>query len=520
MPQPHGAYPGLTLALARSAVRRGEASALIDGDTTVTWRDYADRVARLGGALRAFGIGTGDRVAVLSPNTHRMLETMFATLWAGGIAVPLNHRLAVPELAAQANDCAPAVLVVDPAFSAVAETLRAGAPSLRHIIVADGDSYEPLLAGTAPIPDQGARGGDTAFIIYTGGTTGRAKGVMLSHQNLWANTANALAAMPLTAESTNLHVAPLFHVAAIARCFGATVQGATQVLLPRFDPGAVLAAIARHKVVFTLLVPTMLRAVADLPGFHDHDISSLRMIAYGASPIDETLLRRLIALFPNVGLFQAYGMTELSPTATQLGPDHHVLEGPNAGRLRSAGRAAMLAEVRVVDDADSELPAGAVGEIVVRGPTVMKGYWNQPELTARTLRGGWMHTGDLGYLDAEGFLFLVDRKNDMIISGGENVHTTEVENAVAAHPSVAECAVIGVPDPHWGQAVHAVIVPRAGSAPTLDAIQAHCRALIAGYKIPRSMELRTTPLPLSGANKVLKAKLREEWAARAATPSR
>ncbi len=512
-------YPGLTLALARAADRRGEAPALIDGETVITWHAYRDRVARLAGALAGMGVQAGDRVAVLSPNTHRLLESLFAALWAGGVAVPLNHRLAAPELAAQANDCTPVVLVVDPAFRSVAETLRARVPSLRHIIVAD-DNYERLLTDAAPIPDQGARGDDTAFIIYTGGTTGRAKGVMLTHANLWANTANALAAVPLDGDSTHLHVAPLFHVAAIARAVSATVLGTTQVLLAKFDPAAVLAAIQQHRVVIVLLVPTMLRVVADLPGFHDYDTASLRMIAYGASPIDETLLRRLIKLFPHVALFQAYGMTELSPTATQLGPEHHVFDGPNAGRLRSAGRAAMLAEVRVVDDADVEQPTGAVGEIVVRGPTVMKGYWNQPEVTAHTLRGGWMHTGDLGYLDADGFLFLVDRKNDMIISGGENVHTTEVENAVASHPAVADCAVIGIPDPRWGQVVHAVIVPRPGETPDLAAIQAHCRALIAGYKIPRSLELRTAPLPLSGANKVLKSKLREEWAARAVSPSR
>jgi acyl-CoA synthetase (AMP-forming)/AMP-acid ligase II len=266
-------------------------------------------------------------------------------------------------------------------------------------------------------------------------------------------------------------------------------------------------AIARHRVTDMLLVPTMIQLLVDHPEARDHDLTSLRSVVYGASPISPAVLERAMKTVPGAEFTQAYGMTELSPVATILTPADH-----EAGHLRSAGRAAPHAEVRVVDPAGAPVPAGTVGEVAVRGGHVMQGYWNKPEETAAALRDGWMHTGDGGYLDDQGYLYVVDRIKDMIITGGENVYSTEVENALAAHPAVAQCAVIGVPDDHWGERVHAVIVPHPGASVTLEELRAHAKTLIAGYKAPRSLEIAQA-LPLSGTGKVLKRELRQQHAA-------
>jgi long-chain acyl-CoA synthetase len=278
-------------------------------------------------------------------------------------------------------------------------------------------------------------------------------------------------------------------------------------VIPRFTPKDVLAAIARDKVTVATFVPTMLSMMLELPDLDAYDLSSLRMITYGASPMPASVLSRCIERFPVVRFAQSYGMTELSPVATMLGPEDH-LPGAPAHRLRSAGRPISSAEVRIVDTEDRELPRGEIGEIVVRGPMVMQGYWKQPELTAATLRGGWMHTGDSGYFEPDGYLYVADRIKDMIISGGENVYSTEVENAISTHPAVLECAVIGIPDERWGERVHAVIVRRPAAELVADDIVAHCRGLIAGYKCPRSIDLRDEALPLSSVNKINKAALR------------
>jgi long-chain acyl-CoA synthetase len=252
----------------------------------------------------------------------------------------------------------------------------------------------------------------------------------------------------------------------------------------------------------------MLNALLQYPHFEDYDLSGLELLTYGASPMPESLLRRAMERFPNVAFLQSYGMTELSPVATSLGPRYHCFEGPDAGRVRSAGQAVFHADVAVMDDDDESLPPGQVGEICVRGPMVMQGYWKQPELTARTLRNGWMHTGDAGYLDDDGFLFLVDRVKDMIISGGENVYSAAVENVIYQFPGIHECAVIGVPDATWGEAVHAIVVPDTGAEIDVAALLAHCRRHLAGYECPKAVDIRSEPLPKSGPGKILKTELR------------
>jgi acyl-CoA synthetase (AMP-forming)/AMP-acid ligase II len=371
--------------------------------------------------------------------------------------------------------------------------------------------YEQLLLQAAPVPDALRRGDDLAGIFYTGGTTGFPKGVMLSHTNLCTSALSVYSDEVVHDNGTYLHVAPMFHLADMGFANAQWLGAATHAILPSFEPASLLDTIERDRVTSVLLVPTMIQMLVDHPAIGaPRDLGSLRTIIYGASPISEPLLERVMAVLPAVGFVQGYGMTELSPIATLNGVFHHSVEGRKLGKLSSAGRAARCMEVRIVDAEDREVPHGTVGEVVVRGPNVMLGYWNQPELTAQAVRDGWMHTGDGAWMDDDGFIFIADRMKDMIVSGGENVYSGEVENAVARHPAVAACAVIGIPDERWGETVHAVVVPKAGAVVTTDELIAHCRTLIAGYKCPRSVAF-VEQLPLSGAGKVLKATLREPF---------
>jgi acyl-CoA synthetase (AMP-forming)/AMP-acid ligase II len=374
--------------------------------------------------------------------------------------------------------------------------------------------YESLLAGAPPVGDAFRQGNDLAAVMYTGGTTGKPKGVMLSHANLYLDALGSIAAVQRPNGGVGLVVAPFFHVAGCGLSMQLLRRQATQVLLPAFDELAVLQAIQRERISETFLVPTMIRRLIGHPRFREFDLSSIRHMFYGASAIDEVLLAEAMAALPGAAFCQAYGMTELSPTIAMLAPEDH-LPGPRqAQRLRSAGRPLPIAEIRIVDAEDQELPAHQIGEICSRGPMVMQGYWNQPEATATALRGGWMHTGDGGYLDEDGYLYVVDRIKDMIVTGGENVYSAEVENALAQLPAIAMSAVIGVPDDTWGERVHAVIVLREGQALDEAQVIAHCKGLIAGYKCPRSVEFRAA-LPISPAGKLQKFVLREPfWAGR------
>jgi acyl-CoA synthetase (AMP-forming)/AMP-acid ligase II len=308
----------------------------------------------------------------------------------------------------------------------------------------------------------------------------------------------------------------MFHLADMGFAHAQWFGSATHSILPSFEPESVLDTLERDRVTSVLLVPTMIQMLVDHPSMSKpRDLSALRTIIYGASPISEALLERVMAVLPKVSFVQGYGMTELSPIATLNTAYYHSVEGRKLGKLSSAGRAARCMEVRIVDADDREVPRGTVGEVVVRGPNVMLGYWNQPELTALAIRDGWMHTGDGAWMDEDGFIFIADRLKDMIVSGGENVYSGEVENALARHPAVAACAVIGIPDERWGETVHAVVVTRAGAELAVEDVIAHCKTLIAGYKCPRSVAF-VDQLPLSGAGKVLKAALREPfWRGRA-----
>ncbi|MGH9348405.1 MAG: long-chain-fatty-acid--CoA ligase [Vicinamibacterales bacterium] len=507
----------VTMGLRRAARVRGRETAVLDGTRRQTWADVQDRVARLAGALRHQGLQPGDRVAILMLNGHRYLELYYAVPWAGGLVMPLNIRLSPLELLAQVTDGEPAFVVVDDTFARVTANLGHQMASVRAVIHAgDGAapggtvSYESLVAGGPSIDDANVCGDEVYGLFYTGGTTAASKGVMLTHANITVNAYNIAVGAGYRAHDIYLHSAPMFHLADSANTFAVTMMGAAHAFIPVFDPSQWAHAVETHGVTAALLVPTMINAVVNWPGLAERNLASLRFLLYGASPISASLLGLALERLP-CDFVQGYGMTELSPVITLLPAEDHVLDGPTAHRVKSAGLPVPNADVVVLDEHDRPVPPGTVGEICARGPIVMKGYWRKPEETARAIRDGYMHTGDLGYMDEDGYVYLVDRAKDMIVSGGENVYSVEVEAALYAHPAVLEAAVFGIPDDHLGEQVHAAVVLKDGRAVPPEELIAHCRQAIAPYKCPKRITLCPEPLPKSGAGKILKRELRSQY---------
>jgi long-chain acyl-CoA synthetase len=500
----------LTQGLQRAAQTRPAGTSTICRDRRRTWRETEDRIARIAGGLRARGLNKGDRAAILALNSDRYFEYLFAVPAAGGVTVPLNIRLAAPEIAYILEDSGVSVLFVDAAFAPVLAQLAGRMGTVRDIVYLDDDAppagmtaFEDLLDAQA-VSEVIAADDDIAGIFYTGGTTGQAKGVLLSHRNLVSNAANIVVAVGYDRDSIYLHAAPMFHAADNASTLAVTMLGGTHVFIPRFDPALVAATIAAERITNTLLVPTMINALVNFPGLAAHDLASLKMVPFGASPMPDAVLQRAIETLPGCRFLHVYGMTEAAPLVTALDPRDALAPG----RSRSCGKPVLLTEVRIADAEDNEVPRGTVGEVQVRGPNVMLGYWNKPDETRAALRGGWYHSGDGGYMDEDGCVYIVDRLKDMIISGGENIYSAEVESAISTLDGVAEVAVVAIPDERWGEAVHAIVVPRAGRVVTEEQVIVHCRGLIAHFKCPRSVDIRDMPLPLSGAGKVLKTELR------------
>ena len=503
--------------LHRAAQVRGDCIASVHEGRAWTWSQVRERVARLASVLRAQGIQAGDRVAVLGYNTDRFLQAVLSVSWAGAVVVPLNTRLAQPEITYQLEHAEVSLLMFDPEFRGTAEAALSAMPALRllrldapqpDVLAPDTDT---LIAAAKPLEDARAQPGDLMGIFYTGGTTGLPKGVMTTHASFAHQTTLHMMDLGWSEDTVYLHVLPMFHIGGLAAAYCVLALAARQHYMEKFDAGVFGERLAAERITAAALSPVSVGWLLDSPRLSVLDLSALTNLGYGTAPITEAILRKAMQRLPGARFTQIYGQTEITGTISVLRPKEHSLEGEAALRLRSAGRASWGVQLRVVDDAGNDVVPGAQGEVIARSPGMMTGYWRDPIQTASTLRDGWLHTGDIGYLDDEGFLFVVDRKKDMIVTGGENVYSSEVEHAIASCAGVAQVAVIGIPHPTWGEAVHAVVVPSASAQLEPEAIIRHCRALIAGFKCPKSVEIRTTPLPLSGVNKIQKHVLREPF---------
>ena len=485
--------------LMRAVQIAGEHTAVISEGHHFTFRELDSRCRRLAAVLHSKGAKPGDRIAVLAANTNHHLESYVAIPAAGFVIVPLNTRHAGPELEYAVKDAEVKILLTDRDPGELRE--------LVETVVMIPDEYDALLESADEMELGAGITEDTlAGLFYTGGTTGASKGVMLTHRNLISNTFHFMTMAPPAANSVFLVMAPMFHAAGSNGILGGIWTGGCQIPLKVFDPAIALDLIEKYKVTHTLGVPTMLAAIAELQHKEPRDTSSLTMVAHGGSPIATEVVRRAAEAFPTAEFVHVYGMTEASPLVTGLRNEQDLLD---VDRSRSCGQSLIGVQVKIIDIDGKELPTGEVGELAARGPNIMKGYWNKPEQTAEVLVDGWYRSGDMGYMDDEGFVFLVDRAKDMIVSGGENVYCSEVEEALYKHPAVLEAAVFGVPDEAWGEAVHAVVVPR--EEVTSEELIAFCRTRIAGYKLPKAITLSDEELPKSGPGKILKRELREPF---------
>ncbi len=490
----------------------------IDGANRRTYAEHGDRVLRLAHALKhQLGVEPTDRFAVMATNSQEFLELYHAAFLGAGVINPLNLRLAGRELDYILRDSGTEVVFVDIMFAQhLANALATNdEPSpVRHVVlIGDADvphdlKYDDLLAAGEPVIPPEPEETDPALLMYTGGTTGLPKGVLLEHRAEVLNLYHIGMVMRFDRNSTYLHQTPMFHAASMGGIMGTPASGGTTVYMPLFDPGAAMGLIETEKVTQTMMVPTMIGMMLDHPEFEPERLASLTSLTYGASPMPSAILDRLQAHYPDLDITQGYGMTESSSLLTWLDADDHRAGGP---RLRSAGRQVAGVVLSIQDEEGNVLPQGETGEVCARAGNFMTEYWNKPDATEEVFRDGWYHTGDAGYLDDGGYLFLVDRVKDMIVTGGENVYSAEVESAISRHPAVAQVAVIGIPHETWGEQVHAVVVLHGGASATEDEIKDFAKEHIAGYKCPKSVEFRAEPLPLSGAMKVLKRELRAPY---------
>ncbi|QNG37840.1 long-chain-fatty-acid--CoA ligase [Geodermatophilaceae bacterium NBWT11] len=505
-------WRGMTISdqVARHARSTPDAVALRFAGTGRTYAELDERVTRLAAVLTAAGVGHGDRVAVLALNGLEVVETYLATVRLGAIAVPVNFRLVADEVAYVLADSGAVALVVDAATAETAAKARDRAPAVTSVLTV-GPEYEAALAAADPTPvDPVVEEADPAFLMYTSGTTGKPKGAVLTHRNLLMHAVSHMTHLGWSPDDrTTLYGAPLFHIAAVAGMLPNLLIGGTFVITRSgaFDPAATLDEMVAEQVTSCFFVPAAWQAVVAVPDLAGRDLSRLRRISWGAAPASTTLLRAMLAAFPQAEMVTAFGQTECSPVTC-------LLRGEDALRkIGSVGTPILNVEVRVVDEAMVDVPRGEVGEIVYRSPMVMREYWGKPAETAEAFAGGWFHSGDLVRQDEDGYFFVVDRVKDMIISGGENVYCAEVEDVLAAHPGVAEVALIGVPDTRWGEAPLAVVAPRDPSAPPTPAeLTAWCRERLAGYKCPREFSV-VGALPRNPSGKVLKTQLRQEHSA-------
>ncbi|OHV30063.1 MULTISPECIES: acyl-CoA synthetase [Pseudofrankia] len=490
----------------RRARMVADKTALVESDRTVTYGELDQLAVRVGHGLAARGVQRGDRVAYLGLNSIDLIVCMIGTAKLGAVFVPLNTRLAQPELAAILRDCAPALLLHDTVFTDLVMSADVASLGLARVEVGGpaASGLASLMADDGTPWDEPIGLDDRFMIQYTSGTTGRAKGVQLSHGNITWNVVNLLSDLDVRTDEISLVTAPLFHTAALNQVLFPTLfKGGTSLIEPRFDPDRALWLIEHQRVTMLFGVTSMYLALAAVPTFADADLTSLRIAMTGGAPVPESVLR----LWADRGLplIQGYGLTETAPGAT-------LLRGEDAlRRLGSAGAGVFFADVRVVAPDGAPVRPGEPGEVQISGPNVTEGYWRNEQATRDAFTAdGWLRSGDVAVVDDDGFLRIVDRLKDMYISGGENVYPVEVEQAIHTHPAVAECAVIGVPDAHWGEVGRAIVAPRAGWRLTEADLLTHLAGRLARYKLPRSVVI-VAELPHSAAGKVLKSVLREEY---------
>ncbi|MBI3953196.1 MAG: long-chain-fatty-acid--CoA ligase [Chloroflexi bacterium] len=488
----------------------------------IPYSQLGERVNRLANVLRRFGVGKGDRVAFLNVNCPHAAESYFATAKVGGVYVPLNFRARAEELQYMIDTAGAQVLVVGARYVPLIEQVRQRLPSVKHFISSEGRAagyheYEALLAESsaedvsADISDE-----DITIIMYTAGTTGFPKGVVLNHNSFGIYvTNNVTPADPDTVEK-NILTVPLYHIAGLQAQLAAIYGGRTLIMQRQFEAADWLRLVEQERVSRAMMVPTMLKQLLEHPDFKQRDLSSLKVITYGAAPMPLEVIKRAVKELPNARFINAFGQTESASTITMLGPEDHVLEGSDEEvdkklkRLSSIGKPMDDVTIQIMDEEGNFLEAGQVGEIVATGPRIMSGYWKDEEKTKATLKDGWLHTGDLGYMDEDGYIFLAGRAKDMIKRGGEMVSPEEVENVLQSHPAIDEAAIIGVPDDTWGELVRAVVVKRPHSRVSAEELIEFCHQRLASFKKPESVVF-VDELPRNPMGKVLKRVLREQY---------
>ena len=483
--------------LGRAARYFPERAALAANGTRSTFRELHDRVGRIAAALTKHGFKVGDRLALLLPNEPDYIELVYACAWLGVIAVPLNTRLSVKEIDGILSDATARGLIRH-------SSLPVPTVQVSWQLVLDQD---PLDVQSDSIPDPIYDPNAILALIYTSGTTGRPKGVEIRHANILENVYHTNFWFPLEEGAVHLHAAPIFHIADFPFMFAAPAFGACQVTIPKFNPQTFCETIQREGVTHPVLVPTMINMLTQSPELQKYDLTTLRHLGYGGSPMAPELVHRTRQVLPKVKLVQVYGLSEAG-FLTGLKDGEHTED-----KLTSCGRPCMGIDVRVVDPTGNEVDTGKTGELVARGANIMRGYWNNPDETKGAFRNGFFRTGDVGYQDANGYFYILDRLKDMIVTGGENVYSGEVEAVIYTHPAVREVAVFGIPDPRWGEIVKAVVVLKPEKTLTPDELIAYCRRSLANFKVPRSIELSETELPKGGSGKILKRLLRDAaWA--------
>ena len=515
----------LTETLTKALKLFPEKQAIVCGEKRWTYQEFCDRINRLSHCLKVFGIEKDDKVAILHPNCHYFLEAYYAIPLIGAISVPINHRLSPREIAFILQDSESKILIADSMFKNQVDAIREEIRGIEKILwtgegkgsEGHGDlNYDKVLgqADFKTLLEPSINGEDIAQIYYTSGTTGRPKGVMLSHKNVTTHALGTIAEIHLTDQDVWIHVAPLFHLADAWATWAVTWVGGTHVLVREFDAKVVLETIQREKVTLTNLIPTMLNLMVNHPDVGKFDYRSLRVLLSGGAPIAPEVVRKIVETF-KCDYIQTYGMTETSPYLTLSILKEHLKRLSNEDQLRfksKTGREFIGVELKVINDRGEEVKKDEkeVGEIIVKGDIVTKGYWKLPEETKKSIKDGWLYTGDMAVIDEEGYVTIVDRKKDMILTGGENVYSTEVENVLYMHPAILECAVVGVPDQKWGEAVKGIVVLKPSQKATEQEIIQFCKERMTHYKAPKSIDF-IEALPRTGSGKIHKKGLRDKY---------